>query len=226
MKLENETIEVLKNFASINPSLMVKQGKIQKTVSLVDSVIAKAKLNQEFDRDFAIYDLSNFISALQMFDDAEIALDDNAVTISNRDGANITYRYAQKEVLIQSKYLDKDVRPLNSDIKFRLTKDVLNESLKAVSILAMPEVRIKGDGEHIAIEAVDHKNMNSNLYRKVVADNSAQFEAFFKVDNLKFIPNDYDVTIAPPASAKVNAMAHFSSPLVEYWIAIESHSKF
>jgi hypothetical protein len=227
MKLDNETLDVLKNFATINPSLMFRKGSIQKTVSIHDSVIARAKLKQEFPADFAIYDLSNFISAVTMFSDSELSFEEAFVKISSVEAqAKIKYYYASEDLIIKSQYLGKEVKSVSSDISFTLTKDSLSGALKAVSILAVPEARIKGDGKKIAIEAVNPKNINSNLYRKVIAEGQREFEAYFKTENLNFLAADYAVQIMPPPNNKGTGIANFTSPLVDYWVATEQHSKF
>lgn len=225
MKLDNETLDVLKNFASINPSLLVKQGNVVRTLSLSSSVIARAKLKQSFESTFAIYDLSNFISAVSLFDQAILDFtDDRFVTITNEaKTAIIQYFYADPSLLILPP--DKELGTPSSNIKFRVTVETLSDITKAVSVLSLPEVLFVGDGSNVAIQAINPKSPTSNFYRKVIATAEAEFMAYFKVENLKLVPNEYDVTISSPKSKGGVGIAHFNSPNIEYWIAVEQHSK-
>jgi hypothetical protein len=99
MKLSKETTEILKNFATINPSLIFQPGTVQKTVSPQKTVLAKANVSENFDKEFAIYDLSQFISTVSMFEDPELKLGSDSVVISNGK-ARTTLRYAKSLSLI------------------------------------------------------------------------------------------------------------------------------
>ena len=64
MKLSNETMNILKNFSTINSGLFFKSGKKISTVSPSKTILAEAVLTEEFPKDFGIYDLNNFLSVL------------------------------------------------------------------------------------------------------------------------------------------------------------------
>ena len=79
MKLDNDTLQVLKNFSAINKNIMFKPGNVIRTISSTKSVLAKATIKQEFDKGFAVYDLSRFIGTLSLFNDPEIEIKDSYV---------------------------------------------------------------------------------------------------------------------------------------------------
>ena len=60
MKLSEKTFTLLKNFATINNSVLVKQGSKLRTISIAKNILAEATVNEEFPRDFAIYELNQF----------------------------------------------------------------------------------------------------------------------------------------------------------------------
>ena len=64
MKLSDKTLVILKNFAGINNSILVKRGDNLRTISLAKNILAEANINEEFPRDFAIYDLNQFLKTL------------------------------------------------------------------------------------------------------------------------------------------------------------------
>ena len=56
MKLSKTTLELLKNFATINTNLLVKSGSSLSTVSASKSILAKGTIEESFPQEFAIYD--------------------------------------------------------------------------------------------------------------------------------------------------------------------------
>ena len=61
MKFSNETVNILKNFSMINPSIAFKKGNALATMSPQKSIMARAMLDDEFPSNGAIYDLSRFL---------------------------------------------------------------------------------------------------------------------------------------------------------------------
>ena len=70
MKLSEQTIEVLQNFSTINQSLLFKSGDVLRTVSPQKTVLAEVTVPDNFESEFGIYDLGQFLSAMTLIDDA------------------------------------------------------------------------------------------------------------------------------------------------------------
>ena len=64
MKLSDITLELLKNFAGINNSILVKQGNKLRTISVAKNILAEADITEDFPKDVAIYDLNQFLNGL------------------------------------------------------------------------------------------------------------------------------------------------------------------
>ena len=94
MKLSNNTISVLKNFASINQNLVIKEGNEITTMSAMKNIVAKAEVEETFTKEVAIYDLNEFLAALSLFTNPILTFNDGFVTIteenSNR-GTSLKY---------------------------------------------------------------------------------------------------------------------------------------
>ena len=75
MKLSDKTLVILKNFAGINNSILVKRGDSLRTISLAKNILAEANIKEEFPRDFAIYDLNQFLNGLGLHQDPELDLE-------------------------------------------------------------------------------------------------------------------------------------------------------
>lgn len=215
MKLEPKTLTVLKNFSSINPSLMFREGSVVTTMSPTKSVLARARIGQSFEKQFAIYDLSRFLGVISLFDNPDLELNESSVTIRKED-RELDYRYADPSTIVMPP--DKNVVLPSEDVKFKLTTATLNDLQRALSALSMPEIAVVGDSKKMWIQVIDVKNMLGDSYKISLGDTDKKFRFVFKAENLKFIPQDYEVTITS------KLMSHFKGTEVvdiDYWVAPE-----
>lgn len=222
MKLSAKTIAILNNFASINPSILVKPGSTLRTISPQKTVMAKAEVDETFDREFAIYDLKQFLSALALFKDPEIHFEESHLKI--KDGRNgLKFYYAAPELVAAPP--EKEIKLPSRDVEFELTEDKLASVFKALGALAVPEVVIEGvKGEPVLVSSVDTKNKTSNRFDIAVEDATADsdFRVVFKSENLKLIPGSYDVAVS---SKKISSFTNEAAG-VSYFIAAEASSTF
>lgn len=215
LKLEQKTIAVLKNFSTINPSILFKPGKVVSTISPNKTIMAKATIDQEIEGTFAIYDLGRFLSTLSLFTDPALEIADKYVTISSA-GKKMRYGFADQSVIIAPP--DKEIKLPSTDVSFKLTNDALSDVLKGLGVLRLPEIAVVGDGEDINLQAMDSKNPTSDVYSISVGKTDKKFKMIFKSENIKLIPGDYQVDI----SAK--GIGYFKGVAAEYWIAVETSS--
>lgn len=219
MEFNAKTLNALKNFAAINQSVLIKRGDVIRTVSATKSIMAKAYLDEVIEHDLAIYDLSNFLSALSMFDTVMEfdKKDDSYVRIrSKTSNQAFKYRFADPEILIVPP--EQDLKLKDVVVEFDLKEKSITDVVKAIGILNLPEIAISGDGKHIKIEATSSK-VDSSSYYEIIGETDKTFKAFFRAENLKMIPADYHV--------KLNKLAaHFSNSNFEYWVVVENSSEF
>ena len=217
MKINNKTLNILKNFATINPSIIVKPGNILKTISSSKTILARAEVPDTFEYPFAIYNLSQFIGCISMFTDPDLDFDESSVTIS--DGKNkIVYHYADSSIILAPP--EKDITIPSVDAEFKISATDIPSVAKALSILELTEIAIVGDGDNIFIQAIDSKNPSSNQYSVKVGATDKVFRAIFKPDNLKMVPDDYIVTLSSKGLSK------FVGTEATYYVAIEATSTF
>ena len=218
MKLSNDTLLVLQNFAAINNGLQVKPGHNLKTISPNKTLLALATVAEKFDTPFCIYDLNQFLGTLSLFDSPELEFGENAVEIVE-DATRLTYVYADPNtiVTVPTKKLECD-----GDVEFELPKVKLDKLQKAANILGLPNLVITLDDarEYLLAVATDVKNSTSNNY-KVKLDgeipSGASFKMVLKIDNLKLIPDDYKVKISS------KGIAYFDGHKAEYFVAVEQN---
>lgn len=217
MKLSDRTISILKNFSTINPSILVHPGKTIKTVSPQKSIMATAKIDETIPNQFAIYDLSRFLGVTSLLKDPEFEFSDKCVEISTNT-QTVRYTCADPEQIISPP--NKDIAFPDPEIEFILTADELQNIIRAGSVLQMPEVAVVGKDGKISVCAVDSKNVSSDSYAINVGETQHEFNMIFKIEYLKFLPDKYDVAITS------KGISRFTSEDVTYWVAIEANSTF
>ncbi len=220
MKLTNETINVLKNFSTINQNLVIKEGSSISTMSAMKNIIAKATVEEKFEKEFAIYDLNEFLSALSLFTNPNLDFNDDYVVMTE-DGSNgkkLKYWYSDPSVVTSP---TKEVTMPSSEIEFNLSSDTLSEVTKAAAVIGVPDMVLES-GE---LRVTDKKNDTANSYSTQVVQSNDEAEAYkfwFKVENLKLLPGSYDVQV----SAKKISYFKNSNFDIEYFIALEPESSY
>jgi len=218
MKLDNGTIAVLQNFQSINPSIVINPGNIIRTISPAETVFAKATLTSEFPKQLGIYDLSKFLGILSLNKNSEIVFKDDHMIIQ-QDRSKVRYTYCNVK-LINAPPSDKEIELSSIDVRFELKANVLNEVIKAMSILRFNEICFEGSEGVLSVQAISTKNDSSDVFSTEIGVTDKTFSAVIEADKLKLISNDYTVSITR------EGIAHFTSPIVEYWVAISTKSSF
>lgn len=218
MKLDQRTLQVLKNFSSINPSILFRPGNVVRTVTPTKTILAKATLAQDFPSLFAIYDLNKLLSVLSLFDDPDLEIGEKSVVI--RSGRKkVNYVFADQNTIVAPKE-GKEINFPTPDVSFELTNEALADVTKALGVLRQPEIAVVGDGETITLQTVNSKDPTSDVYSIEVGETNRSFNCVFKAENIRLLPDNYTVDIASAG------ISRFTSKDVEYYIAIEANSKF
>lgn len=222
MKINQSTQDILKNFSEINTNILIKPGSELNTISTMKNILAKATINDNFDREFGIYDLNEFLSVVSSLDKPELTLQEKYMTISTEGSrSKVKYFYSDPSVIVSP---TKEVNMPESDVTFSLSESNLAQLRKMAAILSSPDLALIGtkDGD-VVLKVCDKKNDTSNKFDIVVGENAtANYTFYFKVENLKMISGDYDVAVSS------KSIAHFTNTKlpIEYWIALEPDSVF
>jgi len=217
MKIDTNTIAVLKNFAKINPSIVIPVGNTLKTMSPSKTIMAKADVTTTFDQRFAIYNLDRFISTLSLFNDPELTFGDKFVTISD---SNKKTQYMHADEATITKAPEKEINLPSVDVTFTLTNDNLKDVEKAAGVLQLPEIVVSGNGTTVYLQAADSKNPSGDIYSISIGTTDKTFKAIFKSENIRIIPGEYQVSIS------ARGISNFKGAVAEYWIAVEGSSTF
>ena len=220
MKLNQHTIDTLKNFAGINTNILIKEGDELSTISTMRNIFAKAKVSDSFTNQFGIYDLNEFLSAVSGFSKPELTLKDKYLTISSEGSrSKVKYYYSDPSVIVSP---TKEVNMPEADVTFSLIESNYKELLKMAAILKSPDLALIGTkGGDIILKVCDKKNDTSNSFDIVVGQGAtADYTFYFKVENMKMLDGDYDVSVSS------KSISHFKNKKlpIEYWIALEPDS--
>jgi|TARA_A100001201_G_scaffold139983_1_gene132558 hypothetical protein len=216
--ISRPTIEVLKNFCSINKSIVIKPGNKISTLSINKNILAIADVEEQFDTQISIYDLGVFLGGLSLFDSPKIdTTQSNYVTVSDQSGKSKTrYFYADPDIITQPP--EKEINLPSEDVKFRLEAGTLQQLQRAAAVYQLPDLCLFGDGEKMQLCVTDKKNDTSNSYSVEVGETVNDFCFCFKVENLKLLAGDYNVSIS-----KQN-VALFQGHGIKYFIALEPNN--
>ena len=220
MKFSKESMDVFKNFASINMSILFRPGKIQKTISGQKNVLGVAKIAEEFPKEVAIYDLNQFLGTASLFSDPEFTFNETSVSISDESGSEATFVYASKEAIVHAP--DKEMVFPAPEVEFTLEEKSLMSGLKAASVMSLPNISLVGDGENVYITAQDANNSSAHKWKQRVGQANSKFQLNFRLELLKFLPRDYEVSI----SSKLLSRFESKKGDVTYFLAAESGSTF
>lgn len=228
MKLSTETLNVLRNFASINPNLVVKPGSGIKTIAESKTVLASAQVTEEFPVEFGIYDLNSFLSVVGMIEEPEFNFDSegNGVTITNEDGSqSFKYFFSDASVLTTP---SKDISMPSCEVEFSLSDGQLNSIRKAATALSCTDVVVlgeEGSGE-VTVEVTDVKVSTANRFKlnlgEIATRPESGFKLVFNINNFKFLPGDMNIKVS---SRLISEFENVQAD-TKYWVALEKNSTF
>ena len=221
MKLSEKTINLLENFSSINQSILVKRGSKLRTISVMKNILAEADIDENFEKDFGIYDLPQFLNGVGLMNDPDIDLKhDSYMIIREGKTTKVKFAFADPEVIITPP--EKAITLPSQDVCFQLESAQLQKLLKASSVYQLPDLAAVGDGDTITLMVRDKKNDNSNEFALTVGKTDKTFEFNFKIENIKLIPGSYDVVISKKLLSKFTNHNYN----LDYYIALEPDSSY
>lgn len=222
MELNENVLQVLRNFATINQNILIKPGNEIRTISEARNVLARANVDVEFPSQFAIYDLNQFISVLSLVDKPNLEFSENFVTIKDASGlSGVKYFFSSPDTITTS---EKDITMPEAEVKFTLDEKTLSKLRSASSALGYRDLIITAKGGSINLSISENDNATANSYNIDVAGScdSENFKFILNIENLKIVAGDYDVNI----SSKLISNFKNKSKDIQYWIALEKTSNY
>jgi hypothetical protein len=216
--ISQQTMMVLKNFSTINGSILIREGNVLKTISVGENLIAQYTCAENFPLTFGVYDLSQFLMGLGLFDNPVLKFDSkDYVTIS---GGNRTakYYFSDPEITLKTAP-ERDVKFPESDIEFTLTADDIQQLQKASGVYNLVDLSfVSTEDGQITLKLCNKEDDTTNVFtQEVVGTATGSHELFLKVENLRLLQGDYNVKLS---SKMITEWKHQQLDLV-YYIALE-----
>ena len=220
MKLSDQTLVLLKNFSSINQSILFKEGNKLRTISVMKNILAEATVEEDFPKDFGIYDLNQFLNGLSLHSSPDLDFSNDGYAVIREGKSRSKYFFADPTVIVTPP--DKNITLPSEDVCFEVSTDQLDKLLKAASVYQLPDVSAVGGNGVVKLVVRDKKNDTSNDFSVVVGETDATFSFNFKVENIKILPGTYEVVVSQ------KLLSRFSSKNRDlvYFIALEPDSTF
>ena len=220
MKLSESTVSLLKNFSSINQSILFKEGQKLRSISVMKNILVEANVTEEFPKDFGIYDLNQFLNGLSLHQSPDLDFDNDQYVVIKEGRSRSKYFFADPSVIVAPP--EKEITLPSEDVEFVLTSQQLEKLKKAASVYQLPDISVIGEAGVIKLVARDKKNDTSNDFSIVVGETDAEFVFNFKEENLKIVPGNYDVVVSQ------KLLSRFTNHNIDvtYYIALEPDSSF
>ena len=220
MKLSDNTLSLLKNFSSINQSILFKKGNTLRTISVMKNILAEATVTEDFAKDFGVYDLNQFLNGLGLHSSPELDFGNDGYVVIREGKSRSKYFFADPSVIVTPP--EKSIELPSEDVRFELSTEQLDKLLKAAGVYQLPDLSAVGENGVVKLVVRDKKNDTSNDYAVVVGETDKDFTFNFKVENIKVLPGTYEVVVSQKLLSRFTAKNHD----LTYYIALEPDSTF
>ena len=220
MKLSDNTLSLLKNFSTINQSILFKRGNKLRTISVMKNILAEATITEELPKDFGIYDLNQFLNGLGLHHQPELDFENDGHVVIKEGKMRSKYFFADPQVIITPP--EKEITLPTEDVRFELSTQQLDKLLKAAAVYQLPDLAVIGEAGVVKLLVRDKKNDTSNSFSVVVGETDKQFTFNFKIENIKILPGTYGVVVSQKLLSKFTNKDRD----LRYYIALEPDSTF
>jgi len=220
MKLSESTLSLLKNFSTINQSILFKKGNKLRTISVMKNILAEATITEELPKDFGIYDLNQFLNGLGLHHQPDLDFGNDGHVVIKEGRMRSKYFFADPNVIITPP--DKEISIPTEDVSFELSTQQLDKLLKAAGIYQLPDLAVKGGDGVVKLVVRDKKNDTSNSFSVIVGETDKTFTFNFKIENIKILPGTYEVVVSQKLLSKFTN----TDCDLKYYIALEPDSTY
>lgn len=219
MKLSKQTLGILKNFSTINQSIVIKPGNVIQTISDVKDIHARVEVQEEFPCEIAIYDLNEFLGVISLFDSPELDFGDDCVVISEGRQKQ-TYYYADSSIITQAPA--KGVVLPSVEASATVTSEQLSKASKASSINGATHISFKnGD---LVVQNKSVPNSNNFVIQEIGTE--GDYELSIGVDKLKMVQCDYNVSVCAKGMAQFVGSIGEGEIGISYSVALTTDGYF
>lgn len=219
IKLSGKTLDILKNFQNINPSLAFRPGNKLSTISISKKVIAIADVEETFDTEFGIYELNKLFGAISLFKDPAIRIEKHMLNLSEGKRNMYYITCDTRDIITPSENTPTELPSV--DVEFVVTERMIKDALKAASILNQPNLVFEGNGTNVVLSTQHIGKPTNESYTEDVGGftgGEKPFKIILKTENIHLMPGDYTVRIS------FKKIIQFTGAGVTYFVAAEKDS--
>ena len=218
MKLTSDTVELLKNFSTINPGIYFKKGKQLSTISPNKNILAEADIEEDISKDFGIYDLNNLLQIISLDKNGvELDLGKTDIDIKLLEGrSKVKYRFTSKEMIVTPP--DKKLTLPSKDVEFDFELNDFQWVMKTSSVLQSPNICIESNGKDVFVTSFDASDDSKPTNSLKVGESNDKYRMTFKTENLKMLPGNYEVSISKKGIAEFKS----KDRVLKYWVSLET----
>jgi hypothetical protein len=214
MKLSEKTLSILKNFSQFNDTILIRPGNLISTIAKDKSFFAFSLVPEQFEKEFAIYELGNFLSILSIFKEPDLDFDDKFVMIKE-NSSKIRYRYAESSMILAAP--NKTIQMPDTLFSGTIKASDLASLVKSMGVLDLPKFSINCDGQDVFLSAINDKDIGSNQFHVKIGEHTEAFSFIFSRDYMRPIAGDYSIALSQTGLLQV------TSPTVTYFYMGDSH---
>lgn len=218
MKISADSIQILKNFSTINSSICIQPGNLIATKSPAGGVFAVAQVAENFDQEIAIFDLPQFLNVWSTFNDPELHITNGKQARIVEDKVVAKYTFAEPSLIPKAPREVADIEPLAT---FHLKGDQLNRLIKTASAMGLTDLIISGDSGDLKMTATVSKSVSSNSFENVVGQTDNNFKVKILLESIKNINLDYFITVTSRYIKFEADCEKLNIEKLTYWVAIE-----
>lgn len=228
------TLNILRNFAQIDNALSVSPGNVLTIQNgNVNSMQARATVEEHFPVAFAVHDLNQWMSILTLHRGAapEIEFGEQSMQISfsgdqHTDAGQVEYFYSDPLLF---KAPPPALPALTNLFSFEMKQRDIVAVEKTSAVLSSSLLSVIGDGQSVHLTLHQGRDDSSqHSYRKLIGESTDHFHMALKMDLFKLLPQQYRVHLvrATPKGGR-GAAVHafmFDSPSINYVMAADMFS--
>ena len=225
MKLSRDTIEILTAISRINAKSPVngavfKQGnKIKARRYKSDMPVLYADIEEEFPKDFAVFDLPKFISLFSVLEDPELTFEDNYIEFkSGKKKAKLRY-IAEHLIENDQNFFNREIKMPSVDFTCNLDASTMKSINDATAMFQAPQIAFIGDGKEVLLTTYNLKDPKSDKLEIEIGESDWEFNAIVEMGLVQFIKRDYQVSICK------KGLIEWKSNNLKYFITSSDKSK-
>lgn len=232
MQLSKSTLDILSNFAKINSSIIIPKGNVIRTINESKSCSGRAEIEDEFPKEFALYNLHEFLTVIKdLFNNSPDSIDfgDEGMTIK-RGNTVATYRYTDKSMVMG---IEKDPKLPDVTAEFDISSELLQKLQRSKSIMGLDCMIIYvKSGKLFASASHDRKGRSNpekdNEFNVCIGDYEMSgdidlndYRLAIKIENLLMPVLDYKARVYIKGNAGI---LELKSDNLQYIVALDKNN--